>query len=233
MRSHQWNEKAPDLLPVLSRGKHRSPRKGACFMELASYLAGERWSDRPACTHPLLAEVARNVNDRTSDDERPHLAPLIPTVIGLATDDPRADARIALHCALVALPVAPFERQKALAVGVLTCRRVLQELDDLPYELQVRIQRALEAVPHAAAWAERFTARAGTSGSPQRFRRNAAYDIVKLAARGIEQGLADGERDVLLRQMLDGAITRCRELQPAPVAEVDPAAWRQACALTG
>jgi len=31
----------PDMLPVLSRGKHRRPRKGACFMELASYLAGE------------------------------------------------------------------------------------------------------------------------------------------------------------------------------------------------
>ncbi len=28
-------------------------------MELASYLAGERWSDHPACTHPLLAEAAR------------------------------------------------------------------------------------------------------------------------------------------------------------------------------
>ena len=29
----------PDGLPVLSRGKHRSPRKGACFMEMASVLA--------------------------------------------------------------------------------------------------------------------------------------------------------------------------------------------------
>jgi hypothetical protein len=43
----------PDLLPILSPGKHRSPRTGACFMELASLLAGERWSDHPACTHPL------------------------------------------------------------------------------------------------------------------------------------------------------------------------------------
>jgi hypothetical protein len=39
----------PELVPVLSRGKHRNPRRGACFMELASYLAGERWSDQPAC----------------------------------------------------------------------------------------------------------------------------------------------------------------------------------------
>ena len=53
----------PDMLPVLSRGKHRNPRKGACFMELASYLAGERWSDHPACTHPLLAAIARLVNE--------------------------------------------------------------------------------------------------------------------------------------------------------------------------
>ena len=53
----------PELVPVLSRGKHRSPRHGACFMELASYLAGERWSDHPACTHPLLAALARDVND--------------------------------------------------------------------------------------------------------------------------------------------------------------------------
>jgi hypothetical protein len=60
----------PDLLPMLSPGKHRNPRTGACFMELASLLAGERWSDHPACTHPLLAALARHVNDHTSDAGR-------------------------------------------------------------------------------------------------------------------------------------------------------------------
>ena len=34
-------------------------------MELASYLAGERWSAHPPCTHPLLAALARDVNDHT------------------------------------------------------------------------------------------------------------------------------------------------------------------------
>jgi hypothetical protein len=57
----------PDLVPVLSRGRHRSPLQGACFMELASYPAGERWSAYPACTHPLLAALARDVNDYTTD----------------------------------------------------------------------------------------------------------------------------------------------------------------------
>jgi hypothetical protein len=35
------------MLPILSRGRHRNPRKGACFMEMASVLAGEKWTDHP------------------------------------------------------------------------------------------------------------------------------------------------------------------------------------------
>ena len=103
----------PDILPVLSRGRHRNPRKGACFMELAAYLAGERWSDHPACTHSLLASVARLVNDHTSDEGRPRLAELIPSVIGLTGDDPHIDALITLRCSTIALPVAAADRQRA------------------------------------------------------------------------------------------------------------------------
>ena len=64
----------PDGLPVLARGKHRSPRQGACFMEMASVLANEPWSDRPRCTHPLLSQLARLVNDHTSDAGRAGVA---------------------------------------------------------------------------------------------------------------------------------------------------------------
>src|SRR6266508_3610282 len=77
----RYDGQLPGLLPMLSGGKHGSPRKGACFMEFASLLAGERWSDHPGCTHPLLAAVARHVNDHTSDAGRPRLAGLIPSVI--------------------------------------------------------------------------------------------------------------------------------------------------------
>ena len=119
----------PDSVPMLSQGKHRNPRKGACFMELASVLAGERWSDHPACTHPLLAALARHVNDYTSDAGRRRLAELIPSVIGLTSDDPRVDARIALRCAMTALPVVSAERQRVMAVSVLTADRVLADLD--------------------------------------------------------------------------------------------------------
>ena len=122
----------PELMPTLSAGKHRSPRTGACVMEFASYLAGERWSDRPRCTHPLLAELARGVNDHVSDDARQRLVPLVPSVIGLTSDDPRVDVRLALLAAATALPIAPEPTQRALAVAVLTCGRVLGDLDGDP-----------------------------------------------------------------------------------------------------
>ena len=78
-------------------------------MEYASYLAGERWSDHPACTHPLLAELARQVNDHVSDDGRQELVELVPDVIGVTGADLHIDARIALRAAQTALPIAPEE----------------------------------------------------------------------------------------------------------------------------
>src|SRR5215471_3304144 len=115
----------PEMVPVLSRGKHRGPRQGACFMEYASVLAGERWSDHPACTHPLLAALARHVNDYTSDAGRRRLVELVPSVIGLTTEDLHVDAWIAMRCATTALPVVSAERQRVMAVGVLAADRVL------------------------------------------------------------------------------------------------------------
>ena len=107
----------PDVMPILSPGRHRSPRRGACFMELASYLAGERWSDHPACTHGTLAHLARMVNDRTSEAGRARLTRLIPTVIGLTSDDPLLDVLLAVRAAHAALPIAAEERQRSQAVG--------------------------------------------------------------------------------------------------------------------
>ena len=54
MRANRIQVTVPDVMPHLSAGRHRNPRRGACFMEFASYLAGERWSDHPACTDRVL-----------------------------------------------------------------------------------------------------------------------------------------------------------------------------------
>jgi hypothetical protein len=55
-----------------------------CLMEYVAYLAGEPWSDRPDCTHPVLAALARAVNDQLPDKERQGLARLADRLIGTA-----------------------------------------------------------------------------------------------------------------------------------------------------
>jgi len=214
----------PQLVPVLSRGKHRNPRRGACFMELASYLAGERWSDHPACTHPLLAALARDVNDYTSDAARGRLAGLIPSVIGLTGDDLHIDARIALCCARLALPVVAAGRQQVLAVSVLVCERVLGGLDGRPAGLLTEPSRAaLADVPHAAQWAHEFTR--DIAITPKAFRHRAAPFTVHTAAEGIAQSCVP-RPDEMLRDLLIGAIGECaaRDARPRAGHGATPAA---------
>lgn len=222
----------PDLVPVLSRGKHRSPRKGACFMELASYLAGERWSDHPQCTHPLLAALARLVNDYTTDAGRPRLARLIPSVIGVTSDDPNVDLRIALRAATAALPVVSAERQRVMAVAILASEQVLTQLDGPDSDdLVGPARQAMARTPHAAQWAQRF-ARA-VRISPKQYTRRAAPRTVHYAVEGIAQACI-ADPDGMLHDLLSATIEDCRTwiLPETASATVSAGNWAAACQLT-
>ncbi|HLT68736.1 MAG TPA: hypothetical protein VKZ72_01145 [Acidimicrobiales bacterium] len=223
----------PELVPQLSRGKHRNPRKGACFMELASFLAGERWSDHPSCTHPLLAALARLVNDHTSDEGRRDLAPLVPSVIGLTGDDPALDVQITLRAATTALPVVAAERQRVLAVSILAAERMRDELEGRPPgTLGPDSRRALDRAPDAERWARGFTREIRTT--VKGFRRYAAANTLRQAVVGVSQACIP-DPDRVLREMLTAAIDDCRRIlghgDRAAVA-VDPASWRAAVELT-
>lgn len=177
-------------------------------MEYASYLAGERWSDHPPCTHPLLAELARQVNDHVSDKARQELVELVPDVIGVTGADLHIDARIALRAAQTALPIAPEEWQHVLAVAVLTCEQLLAELDARPgAPLSVASREALALAPGAAAWARRY----GRDGAVSRrvFRRHTAPSIVDYAVCGIAQACVP-DADRVLRELLAATIDECR-----------------------
>ena len=111
--------RVPDALPILSPGRHRRPRRGACLMEYTSVLAGERFSDSPKCTDPVLAAVARSVNDYTGDAARQRLAPLagdLTTANGAGDDVRRGIVR---RCLLTALPHATGDRRRVLIVALL------------------------------------------------------------------------------------------------------------------
>jgi len=198
----------PDIMPVLSPGRHRNPRKGACFMEMASYLAGERWSDHPRCTQPLLAAMARGVNDCVGDAARQQLAPLIPDVVGVRSDDVRLDAWIALEAALTALPIAPMSYQRVAAVGILRCEALLAELDGRPAgSLSSRSSRALAEVPDAEEWAREFC---GLGWGPRTsFSERSGPVIVRNAIIGIAEACVR-DPDALLVDLLRRTVSACR-----------------------
>lgn len=211
----------PDFMPLLSPGKHRNPRKGACFMEMASYLAGERWSDHPSCTHPLLAGMAREVNDRVGDDARQRLVPMIPDVVGVVGDDVRVDAAIALEAALTALPLVSQSRQRVAAVGILRTEALLAELDEQPAgHLSHRSRVALAEVPDAADWAKDF---AGLGWGPKgSFSRRGAPAIVHNAVAGIADSCSSDPEGTLV-DLLERTIGSCRAMMPL---SVEPATRR-------
>jgi hypothetical protein len=227
---HSLPGSMPDLMPVLSRGKHRSPKRGACFMELASYLAGEPWSDHPKCTHSLLAALARDVNDHVGDYARSRLALLIPDVIGLNGDDPRVDAWIAREAALVALPVSAAERQGVAAVGLLRCERMLNQLEGRDsHHVDARTAEALAAVPLAREWARGFTALGwGTTAS---FTKRSAPAIVHSAVSGIATS-AVADADSLLVDLLARTVGLCRDWLGHEVEPLPATSWRRLHDLT-
>lgn len=185
-------------------------------MEYASYLAGERWSDHPACTHPSLAFLARMVNDCTTDGARSRLGRLIPSVIGLIGDDPRTPVLVALRAATAALPVACEERQRALATGILCCEQVLARAERMADDHVDRcIKKAFDQAPHAERWAREFV----KSYPAQRTQRSIARiteSLISIAVLGIAQACVSNP-DERLRDVLETAIDDCtRLLRPAP-----------------
>ncbi|MCP2366916.1 hypothetical protein BCL57_001070 [Agromyces flavus] len=166
-------------------------------MEFASYLAGERWSDHPACTHPTLAHLARMVNDLTSDDGRARLTSLIPSVVGLTSDDPVLDVMLAARAAASALPVAAEERQRSQAVGLRVALAILADRDDdLSAELREFGEAALRSAPAADDWAARFIAEIGPG--PRRMTARQCRDIVAGAVDGIARACVRDPDDRLV-----------------------------------
>jgi hypothetical protein len=66
----------------------------ASLLEVASYLAGEPWSDSPKCVSPIIAAFGRRWNDDLGDDDRqmlkPYAAKMLNTVGSKALENRRA-----------------------------------------------------------------------------------------------------------------------------------------------
>jgi len=215
----------PEFLPVLSVGRHRSPKRGACFMEYASHLAGERWSDHPACTHPAVASLARAVNDCTTDAGRSRLVPMIPSVIGLHDSDEKVRLIVGIRASAAALPVASESRQRAIAVGLAHCEMLLGD-DDGPLAVSLRsaIDGAFKQAPAAQRWASAFLDSVGTART--KLDSWTVDKLVALAVIGIAEACISDSDDRLYR-MLAAVIDDCTSSQVAELRVAPPVARKE------
>jgi hypothetical protein len=81
---------------TLGAGSHPPGGDAMCVMEAVAYVAGEPWSDDPACACPVIAVLLRRWNDDLPDADRTRLlAPLIPRLVG-SRSTPEVEQRRAL-----------------------------------------------------------------------------------------------------------------------------------------
>jgi hypothetical protein len=201
-------------------------------MEFASFLAGEKWSDHPACTHAGLAQLARAVNDMSSNEGRNRLTSLIPSVIGLNSDDPRLELVLAITAVTAALPDAPSDRQHALAVGALVCQAALQRLGGGgPIEVDAPLAEALASAPEAERWARRFLDRNERWGQADITPRQ-THTTIAMAVDGVRSACIP-RPDERLFAMLSESIDICRRFVAAEQAPCAVTSSRERASSSG
>lgn len=212
---------APDRgSPVLTAGRHKSPREGMCLMEFASLLAGESWSDHPASVHPVLIALSRTVNDCISDRSRSELVPLASAMLSTADRNPRIPVRLVVLCVDAALRrerTSRFwrEQEPELRTARRSARYLLKAGSRLPGDT---------AAPRPSRdwylWPGRLVLRLLERATPlQRTYQRKASSWVSLAVHTMVR--ADADIDDELRQLLEGCIVEChtapsRAARPKP-----------------
>jgi hypothetical protein len=136
----------PEGLPTLTAGAHDADAGEACVMEYVSVLAGEPWSDRPECTHPVLAHEARTANDLAADADRHRLVPLVGRLFGTSDDSVELRTRLRLAQAEQVLRLVEPTARPVVQAHLDRARRLLAAHDP---ELAVD---AVETQDVAEAW---------------------------------------------------------------------------------
>ena len=77
-------ERLAQVKTLKSGGRQPNDDAQFCVMEAVAYVAGEPWSDHPACTCPVITAFMVSWNDGLpNDDDRARLLlPLIPALVG-------------------------------------------------------------------------------------------------------------------------------------------------------
>jgi hypothetical protein len=139
----------------LSVGRHDGPGAEVCVMELASMLAGERFSDRPQSVCPTIGALLRAYNDNLDERRRGELYRYAAEAVGT-----RGSFRLQLRRAEVALAWAHAGyRQRARRWQGLKQPERAPDSDWGPDQIAVYVIRSLgrrrrRGAAECAAWSE-------------------------------------------------------------------------------
>jgi hypothetical protein len=217
-RSHNL----PGSMPVLSKGRHRRPRRGACLMEYVSVLAGERFSDAPACTDPVLTVVARCVNDYSGDLRRQRLALLASDLTCAGPADLEVQQAVTRRCLLTALRVASGERRRTLIVALLGLDRAAagRATGFSSADVSIDAEFGLMGCTSDVAVAQRHVA--SLPVAPDQLHRKGIGTAIEMAVATIATETTHGDDmlyDLLVACLGDVRVTEVQRPVPAPSRE--------------
>ena len=162
---------------TLSASSHDDPSLGMCVMEMVSFLAGEKWSDMPNCSSPVVARFCQVINDNSAQETRDRLQMYVPRLIGTAS--PEHDAERAEYLAWSAIRI--FAPMALDACGISDHAQSLREFKG---DLTAAARAATDAADAAAdaACAAADAANAAPYAVPYTVRATrAAYAAIRAA----------------------------------------------------
>jgi hypothetical protein len=168
---------------TLDKGAHDNFAEGACLLEAASYMAGEPWTDHPACVSRVIGTFGRSLNDSLPAARRQELKTYIPAMLNTA-DDGQDEARSYMALDWLIRTYTPAFLDLAGLTVEAQSLRDLRRIVDLvaaqnagPVVRQARMKAAAAwAAAGAAAWAAAGAAAWAAAGA-------AAWDAAGAAAR--------------------------------------------------
>ncbi|MBV8957023.1 MAG: hypothetical protein JO153_14030 [Solirubrobacterales bacterium] len=182
----------------LARGRHPSPRFGACVMELASMLADERFSDRPASVSPVIGAFLRTYNDGIDDERRQDLYPLASLIVGTAGSR-RVERERASRC---------LEFARSLGAGAPSGRAAV----------------GIANADASGSWAALAALRADPSGEPHARVLAFARELVGIEAEGPRRGWWFWRLGRDPGHAVEQAL-RDDDAASAPAGKMTPASW--------
>jgi hypothetical protein len=187
-----------DLSTVLfGVGQHRitdapTGDRDLCIMEAVAYIAGEPWSDSPACACPAVSAFLRSWNDALSDADRDRLLPAavwVPRLVGSRGDHATKERRayIALDWLIRVHTPAWLDLVPSLAMHAEALRALPEVVDlasaeaskDVGYAARDAAGDAAGGAAGDAAW---YAARVAAGYAARDAARVAAWYAARVAA---------------------------------------------------